>query len=138
MRLCAQQGHVAYAELPAGWACLSVTPAQLVAGMHLSLTPAPDETDAPALARAVAQWRGAQARVGWRSGAAPAAASSLTPDFTVLPLPGPGAGNASAVRGAVRAARAALPAAGSPASNSTWARPPDDGWPNAVTRWPYG
>lgn len=112
MRLCAQQGHVAYAELPAGWACLSVTPAQLVAGMHLSLTPAPDETDAPALARAVAQWRGAQARVGWRSGAAPAAASSLTPDFTVLPLPGPGAGNASAVRGAVRAARAALPAAG--------------------------
>jgi len=82
MRLCAQDGHAAYGELPASWLLRAPIGDSALSGIFLAL--ANDETEAAdpaALAQCMGAWRAAGAQIGWRQGIAPAFAGALRPDF---------------------------------------------------------
>lgn len=85
MRLCAQQGRLAYAEIPPAWVLRASADDAMEAGMYIAL--APDDGTAPAdaaLIDAITAWRAAGARFGWALPAAGALAAALRPDFVVL------------------------------------------------------
>jgi EAL and modified HD-GYP domain-containing signal transduction protein len=87
MRLCASQGLIALAEVPAPWLALVEDDSMFVAGMHFVLS-----TGLPSDARGAAplldRLRGLGARVGWRATTEPGE-SPLPgrPDFLLLPPP---------------------------------------------------
>ena len=86
MRLCAQTGRVAFAEIPLSWIGL-IDGGEWLPGMHAALV-AHEETEAvdPADVRqALMAWRAAGAAIGWHSGTAPAALTAEAPDFLLLP-----------------------------------------------------
>jgi EAL and modified HD-GYP domain-containing signal transduction protein len=86
MRLCAQAGQVAYAEIPLGWMSL-IDGSEWLPGMHAALMPSGDAEglDPQSARRTLAAWRGAGAAIGWASTATPAALAGEPPDFLLLP-----------------------------------------------------
>lgn len=85
MRLCAQGGQVAYAEIPAGWIAL-IDGSEWLPGMHAALIAheEADAIDAAAAQQALAGWRAAGAAIGWASDTTPAALAAESPDFLLL------------------------------------------------------
>ena len=79
MRLCAQSGQLAYAELPASWLMGKVP--ESAERHQFGLQGFSDVSDASALAKAVKEWRTAGAKFGWRK--LENAPPGLRPDFVV-------------------------------------------------------
>lgn len=86
MRLCANAGQVAYAEIPLGWVGL-IDGSEWLPGMHAALMPSADAEglDPESVRRTLVAWRAAGAAIGWASAATPAALAGEPPDFLLLP-----------------------------------------------------
>ncbi len=80
MRVCTQQGLVAYAQLPGAW--LAALDAQPSKGMFLGLTLSRGEASSALLGPLLPAWRAAGARVGWQDFEGGASGGPL-PDFTL-------------------------------------------------------
>ncbi len=88
MRSCAQNGQLAYGELPAAWLLQAAGHESVQANMFLALND--DDVQPQALAPLLPRlqaWRAAGAHVGWRAGSAVGTVLPA-PDFQVLPTAG--------------------------------------------------
>lgn len=109
MRLCAQNGQLAFGELPLAWLMRSVEPDSLCPGMHLALCAETERLPAPAgaeIAERLAAWRATGALIGWPRRAPPVATAGLTPDFHTLQA---GAMDASTLIAALRSPNGGVP-----------------------------